>query len=335
MIIKVLNHSKGRNVHTFTPLLTFSRFFSNLGITFVSEGKCDLEFVGMADFLDKSVPLEKSIEFGIKSLENKDHPVFLFDGSDSTSLMGAYEVLKQTTASRLYKNQILEREDYKKPSAFNKWFFGSGSELDLSYDISPEEYKDLRLTGWNIGYHNLHCLEFVDSALKKDIDVCAIYHANHPENYDHKVRNDLLYNSHRTNAWKVLEKRKDINFVKDSKPREEYIEILKKSKMIISPFGMGEVCHRDFEAIQYGSILLKPSMEKVKTFPDIYRPIETYVPINPDWSDLNEKIQFVLDNYNECMEISNNARKIFKESYTIESILLHWRNEIQSFLREI
>jgi hypothetical protein len=334
MIIKITNHEKGRNCHTFTPLLFLSEYFRSIGVNFVTDGKCDIEFLGMADFLDKSVTLEESIDYGIKSLENKDHPVFLFDGSDSTSLMGAVEVLKNTSALRLYKNQILDRESYKLPSAFNKWFFGTGSDLDLGYDISLEDYKDIRLTGWNIGYHNMQCLDFVDSNLEKNVDVCAIYHAQHPENYDHKVRNDILYNQHRKTAWSILEKRKDLNFVKDSRPANEYKEILQRSKMIISPFGMGEVCHRDFEAIQFGSILIKPDMDKVKTAPNIYKAMETYIPVKLDWSDLNEKIQFVLDNYNECREISKNARRVFEKEYSAQNILLHWRDEISSFLRE-
>ena len=34
-------------------------------------------------------------------------------------------------------------------------------------------------------------------------------------------------------------------------------------------------------------------MSKVITEPDFYKPMETYVPVKPDWSDLNETIEKV------------------------------------------
>jgi hypothetical protein len=101
--------------------------------------------------------------------------------------------------------------------------------------------------------------------------------------------------------------------------------------MSLSPFGMGEVCFRDFEIIQFGSIMIKPNMEKVITYPNIYIPYETYVPCNADWSNLNEQIQYVLDNYNECKDIAENARQIMKKSFTIENLLLYWYNMIKTF----
>ena len=101
--------------------------------------------------------------------------------------------------------------------------------------------------------------------------------------------------------------------------------------MVLSPFGMGEVCHRDFEIIQHGSIIIKPDMSKVVTKPDIYIPMETYVPVNHDWSDLEEKIQFVLDNPGTAKEIAQNAREVFKKEYTIENLLRHWYEIISTF----
>ena len=58
---------------------------------------------------------------------------FLFDGSDSTSLMGSIEILEQCDALYLFKNQLLKREEYKKPNNFGRWFWKSG-DLDLSYE---------------------------------------------------------------------------------------------------------------------------------------------------------------------------------------------------------
>ena len=107
----------------------------------------------MADFLDKTIPLEESINRGLEFLSKKDSKYYLFDGSDSTSLMAAYEVFDKSNARGLFKHCKTTRAQYAKPTAFNKWFFGSGSELDLSYKIPNKIYNKIKLTGWNFGYY--------------------------------------------------------------------------------------------------------------------------------------------------------------------------------------
>ena len=39
---------------------------------------------------------------------------------------------------------------------------------------------------------------------------------------------------------------------------------------MLSPFGWGEICYRDFEATLGGNLLLKPNMDHIKTWPNIY-----------------------------------------------------------------
>ncbi|AEF83237.1 glycosyltransferase [Leadbettera azotonutricia] len=90
-------------------------------------------------------------------------------------------------------------------------------------------------------------------------------------------------------------------------PQNQYYQELKKSKMTLSPFGWGEVCFRDFEAIISGSLLLKPDMSHLKTWPDVYIPYETYIPTNWDGTDLIEKAEAYLSNDQERKRIAENA----------------------------
>ena len=158
--IKLNNWQQGRNQNTFRIFLMYTKYFNDIGIQFVEDGSYDFEFIGMHDFINKKIPLQESIEYGLESLSKKSGDYYLFDGSDSTSLMGAYEVFIQSQAKYLFKSAILEREEYATPSAFNKWFFGNGSDLDLSYDISEKIYNRIKLSGWNLGYYNLSYLNF-------------------------------------------------------------------------------------------------------------------------------------------------------------------------------
>jgi hypothetical protein len=330
--IKLTNWNKGRNNHTFRPFLMYGQYFREIGVEFIEDGSYDFEFIGMADFLNKRIPLQDSIQLGIDEINKRHGNCYLFDGSDSTSLMAAWEVMEHTNARMLFKNQLLSREDYNKPSAFNKWFFGSGSDLDLKYDISEFDYTNrLKLSGWNLGYYDPRYLRFDNVKLTKDVDVCAIYQGYHKENDDHGVRNDLMYTNHRTTAWNVLDNSTGISYISDKRPYDEYINILRRSKMALSPYGMGEVCFRDFEIIQFGSIMIKPDMSSVLMYPNIYIPYETYIPVNIDWSNLNDQIHYVLDNYNECKDIADNAQQIFKKSFTIENLLLYWYDMIKTF----
>ena len=69
--IKLTNWNKGRNNHTFRPFLLYGQLFNQIGIEFVEGGDYDFEFIGMADFLDKKIPLEDSIQMGIEALKDK------------------------------------------------------------------------------------------------------------------------------------------------------------------------------------------------------------------------------------------------------------------------
>ncbi|TVR19337.1 MAG: hypothetical protein EA391_00925 [Balneolaceae bacterium] len=82
----------------------------------------------------------------------------------------------------------------------------------------------------------------------------------------------------------------------------------------LSPFGFGEVCVRDFECVLNGSILIKPDMSHMKTFPNIYYPNETYIPIKWDGSDLIEKIDHMFTNPKEHHEKVIYAREIYRKN---------------------
>ena len=50
-------------------------------------------------------------------------------------------------------------------------------------------------------------------------------------------------------------------------------------------------------------------MSKVITEPDFFKPMETYVPVKPDWSDLNETMKKVLDNFKDYQYIIDYTRQ--------------------------
>lgn len=94
---------------------------------------------------------------------------------------------------------------------------------------------------------------------------------------------------------------------------KQFFTDLQRSRITFSPFGWGEVCFRDFEAIRAGSLLLKPDMDHLQTWPNIYRPGITYVPVRWDGSDLAAKIQYYLDHSMERREIIAEAYRVLRQ----------------------
>ena len=98
-------------------------------------------------------------------------------------------------------------------------------------------------------------------------------------------------------------------------PSHQYLAELRDSKLCFRPFGYGEVCWRDFEAMGAGAVLLKPDMSHLKLANDYFRPFETYVPLSWDLSDLREKAEYYIQNHAERKAISENAFEQLRQHY--------------------
>lgn len=96
------------------------------------------------------------------------------------------------------------------------------------------------------------------------------------------------------------------------KQKQYYRELL-DSKIVLSPFGWGEVCFRDFEAILAGALLFKPDMSHMITWPNVYIPYETYVPLKWDGSDLQEQTERYLGDDRERSRIAANAYEQYRK----------------------
>lgn len=105
--------------------------------------------------------------------------------------------------------------------------------------------------------------------------------------------------------------------------KTDYLIELGRSKMTFSPFGYGEICWRDYEAVALGSLLLKPDMRNLKTCPDIFIPYETYVPIAWDFSDFSEKFTYYIANIDERLRIIKNAYQVGYQFFKDEECFDH------------
>lgn len=328
--IKINNPFVGRNEPTFRPLLFVKDLLRDYSIEITDSNDFDFMFIGMNDFINKNIPLSESIDWGLSNIDKISNggDYFLFDGSDSHSLMGAIEVFEKSKAIYLFKNQLhRDKNNYKIKKSFNKWFFETNNRLDISYDISDELWEKIKLTGWNMMANVPQHKQYVNINKNKKIDVCAIFGIGSLEqkNYDHTIRNDDLYKKHRQDIFDVVERLSEkYNVVYGRKSFQEYMQILYDSKVCISPFGMGEIRQGDGEAVQLGTTICKENMSRYDFGSNVWIENKTYIPFKYDCSDLYDVLETFINNYNE--EIVNNMREIYLKEYDGKSLCERWYN---------
>ena len=89
--------------------------------------------------------------------------------------------------------------------------------------------------------------------------------------------------------------------------KAQYWRELRASKACFSPFGYGEVCWRDIEAMLTGTVLLKPDMGHLDVHPAVFIPGETYIPVRWDFADLPEKAEQIAQDANLRDHITKTA----------------------------
>jgi glycosyltransferase involved in cell wall biosynthesis len=95
--------------------------------------------------------------------------------------------------------------------------------------------------------------------------------------------------------------------------QDQYYQEMQRARICVSPLGYGEVCWRDFEAIICGCLLVKPDMSHLRTYPEIFVPGETYVPVRWDYADLAETCARYLDREAERAQIIDNAYRVLTD----------------------
>lgn len=104
--------------------------------------------------------------------------------------------------------------------------------------------------------------------------------------------------------------------------RQEYLNILRRSKVCVSPLGLG-ICHRSFEGVYTCGTVVQPDCSYFETKPDIYRPGVTYKPVLLDLSDLEQCIRNALDNWEAEAEQRRLVKDEFRQAYWEPENLAH------------
>ena len=165
----------------------------------------------------------------------------------------------------------------------------------------------------NIGLHEMLITPFEEQGFRhihredRLIDVCC--RVSTEDRQDRKA----VQRRAAIEAMKNLGRRFRVVATEARLPKDEFIEEMRNSKITVSPFGTGEITWRDFEAVISGSLLVKPSMSHLETSPDIYIDGETYVAVEWDWRDLEEKCTYYLEYEDEREVIIQRASRTYAQ----------------------
>jgi hypothetical protein len=265
----------------------------------------------------------------LKKLRDKYHTIFFFNGNAGGGILRP-EVLP-------YVDMFFNKSLFKDKTLYQKNLYGDElftEHYHVNYGINDPEPRSRKTVtdasllcklrvSWNMGIGDFPKLKYRQRAA---VLVARVFGVNYvrpfyktkgvpdtfPENsgcfdiharWGGPKRPTLLY--HRNI---ILERiRNNPHFLTGKVSQHQYNREIRNCKITLSPFGWGEVCFRDFEAVLNGSLLLKPDMSHLETWPDIFIPYETYIPFDWDGTDLVEKGEYYLQNEKERLRIVRNA----------------------------
>jgi hypothetical protein len=96
--------------------------------------------------------------------------------------------------------------------------------------------------------------------------------------------------------------------------RRRYLHEMATSRIVVSPFGWGELAYRDFEAFRSGALLLKPSMAHMETWPDFFSDEVTMASFRWDITDLQEVIDGLLADDMRRLAIARTGQETYRRA---------------------
>ena len=209
-------------------------------------------------------------------------------------------------------------------------YWGDG---DYSTPDIDELKSKMKLTGCNwLNTLQPFWFDYNNSDKKYDVSCMFGYPTKEPV-YEHDVCQTDYYDPHRKNLFETLGDKYKVAGLIDGQriPQEEYYRKMYESKIIMAPLGYGEMAPRDIEATMFGSILMKPDVSYINSKPFVYEDGKTYIACKYDWSNLEEKIDYVLSNYDELQPyIIENMKSSFIEKNNNKNLVIHMHEIFKS-----
>jgi len=186
------------------------------------------------------------------------------------------------------------------------------SKLSLSWNFALKDYRSSNnLNKLLYSLLRKNTLRFYKPSIDRKIILAANYTTRNTYKLVYFQRNQLL---------KILKEmyKSDPLYSLGKIPKKEYLKTIRSAKAIASPFGWGEICYRDFETFLSGAALIKPNVDHLDTWPNLYKKHKTYIPITWKIEEWKEIIPTILDNKKNLLEIAENGQNAYKKIWSTQ-----------------
>ena len=310
------------------PILHYRRALAARGIDIRLVGEaarardCDVTIVDSKFHRARWERETTAVVSEFEGLKRRASRLLYFDTTDSTAGVQV-EILPVVDA--YFKNQLLcDRGLYLKP-IYGARIYADYYHRTLGINDSAPEYSspvpDPTLlsklyVSWNSGLADYSLLGPARMAIYRRMPLpallrfpVAVARTSRPRPNPVSCRFGVAY-SRQSVAWQRLAIRQKLGgrVATDKLSRLTYFRELAASKLVVSPFGFGEITLKDFEVFLTGGLLLKPDMTHLETWPDFFRAGETMIAHRWDLSDLEERIDEALADEPRCHAIAGEGQ---------------------------
>ncbi len=269
----------------------------------------------------------------LNEIRSNDSLIIYYDNSDSSGCINRDAI---ENVDIYLKNQILKDRDLYKVN-----FYGDRIHTDFSHNvwqskdeverhetyrtITDNDIKKIRV-GWNSFSLDLSLIGMYRKKFWKNApeflscrDFGVWRKASSYRTLELNVRMQLeYYRNTVTSHRKYLLEKLGIKAMAKKVNRWKYLNELSNSKIVLSPFGWGEINYRDWECLRAGCCLVKPSMSHIETWPNLFSLEEGAMYQNYSWDmkDAESMIRDTLMNERTRIAIAQKGQD-FLRKYTI------------------
>lgn len=162
----------------------------------------------------------------------------------------------------------------------------------------------------------------------RSVDLVFAGFVDYPPTFHHDDVTRLLAGRHRRAAVEEVSRLRDLSIVlgvNRSLDVDLYRDILLRSSISVSPWGLGEYAYRDYESILAGCVMVKPLTDHVRTFaPDIYQSGTYYRACRPDFADLSVVVEDILADRDGAAALAVRAREDLLEANGPDPVHAHF-----------
>ena len=347
--IDIISNYPSRYIPTFKsnsnlyPLFAFRKQLSERGFRFNffrldkkhERSKAKVAFVDSRIFTASGNLLPKGSLEKLYRLRKKYDLLIWFDTRDSTGTT-SFEVMPlvdKYCKKLLLKDKELYEKHYSDCRIYSDFYCSNYDTLNChpcldSHPLSGETKK--LVLGWNLVYSDFNSVNritrysniirecwvpktFAEARGERTIDLQSRF----SENYD-----SAAISFHRHSFAQIAGRLETKGFAIKTGliSKDIYMAELMDTRAVLSPFGWGEICFRDFEAFQAGCALIKPCCRHLESWPNIFEENKTYLPLSWEPEAAYEELITLLEDSERILTVALQGQKAFKHVWSKEGI---------------